>query len=461
MSNRYLICGARVVDIYSGYLQAQDILIQDEQITTVGNPGTVFPPQGAEVVDASGCFAVPGLWDAHIHLTTYPQLQERLPALLVGHGVTSVRDMGGALDNVLAAHARLNQPGALGPRLWFAGPLINSSPKWGNDKSVEADTAEEAFALVDKLVAAGVHFVKPYEMLTPEVFAAVIQRATHHGLRAAGHIPGRMTIAEVLDILPNYDIQHLGGQCTGMKFDCARHAEQLHQQRNATFDAQRVTVDYGAELMLAVEQAVPVALADQDPHKRDALIQLFVEKGTWHTPTLITTNRLQDLGFAGDDERLRGLAYMPGALLDSYQQTNEQYRYVLEPRYDFGPWFAETVGLMHTAGVPMLAGTDCPPVLDYAPGLAVHFELQALVQAGLSPLAALQTATLSPARFFAVEDKLGSIATGKLADMVLLKKNPLDDIRNTRQIAAVFCRGQYFKRQKIDGLLNDLTESAA
>ena len=121
-------------------------------------------------------------------------------------------------------------------------------------------------------------------------------------------------------------------------------------------------------------------------------------------------------------------------------------------------WNFNVVGQMHEAGVKFLAGTDCPAFPDYTPGFCLHLELYAMVLAGLSPLEALQTATINPAQFFDITDDFGSIEVGKFADMVLLDDDPLVDIKNCRCIASIISRGKHFDRETLDGMLADIIE---
>ena len=461
MNKRLAICGATVIDTYTGAKDKRDILIEGERIAEIAPVGSFDIPANIERVDARGRFVIPGLWDAHIHVTRWPEYDERLPSLLTAYGITSVRDMGAPLDDILGFREKALQKTALAPRIWFAGPYLNSSPLWTptNQMSAEVDTKEEAFELIDKLAAAGIHFVKAYEMLLPEVFKAIVERVKQHGLKVAGHIPISLTVKEVLEVEPHYDIQHLGGGSgSSMRFDCACFGDQLHLERKGIMESNRVRAETGVEVLRAVEQGVTVSPADQDPEKRAELINLFIEKGTWHTPTLVVLISLEALGLEQDPERLKALQYMPQDFMKEKQTMLKGVKGFFDNQIQWGPWVMETVGLMHEAGVPLLAGTDSPPILTYTPGLALHFELQALVQSGVSPLAALQAATLNPARFFDIENDLGSIAKGKYADLLLLEDDPLKDITNTRKIVSVLSRGHYLDRQALDNLFESMTE---
>jgi imidazolonepropionase-like amidohydrolase len=116
--------------------------------------------------------------------------------------------------------------------------------------------------------------------------------------------------------------------------------------------------------------------------------------------------------------------------------------------------------LLQEQGVPFLAGTDTPPGVYIFPGFSLHEELQRFVSAGFTPLEALRTATLNPAHFFNLEDQFGAIEPDKLADIVLLHANPIEDISNTQKIAAVISNGRYFSRQALDKLLAQVESSA-
>lgn len=456
-----MISGATVIDTYTGAKAVRDVLIESDRIVQVKAPGEVLVPDNTNIIDARGQYVIPGLWDMLCHAVTYPQLIDRMPKLMIAQGITSIRMIGEPLDKTRSLIGKTLQADAFAPRIWFSGPFINSSPPWGNPKSITADTPEQAYKLVDDLVDAGVHMIKTYEMLQPEVFAAIVQRANHHGLRVGGHIPTRMTIEDVLDVAPDYEILHLGGQCTGMKFDCTKDADGWRDKRIAELNANQASMDVGWELLETMEKAVPLALSDLDSEHREALIQRFVKNDTWHTPTLMATASMEDLGLTENSERQNSIKYLPQDLLRELLETyglpgsNE----IEKGRYQWGSWYMETVGLMHKAGVQLMAGTDYPPFIELcAPGLALHFELSTFAKVGLSPLAALQTATLNPAKYFDIEDDFGSIAEGRYADLLLLDADPLEDINNTRKIAAVISRGKYLDRQNLDQMLEEMID---
>ena len=461
-NDRFAIVDVTVINIYNGEKNVKDIIIEDERIASMNEPGTANIPPEIRVIDGGGKYAIPGLWDAHVHMTVWPEFTDRISALFIANGITCVRDMGGRLEDVLDFRQQCNQPGVAAPRVWMAGPIVDGTPRitdggeHGPDMAVEVNTPEEAIDLVDTLVEKGIDFIKPYEMLRPEVFKALVQRTQqHHHLPACGHLPIRMTIPEVLDVGP-YDIQHLGGICAGMKYDCTINSRQLSADRTAILDSCSGG-ERGVDVLMKVINATELTPEEQDSDKIDALIQLFVEKGTWHTPTLVTKVGFRELGFDDDPFLTETLSYLPGFRQDNALAIRESTDDPVKLD-SFRQWNLKIVGQMHDAGVKFLSGTDCPAYPGFTPGFCLHLELKAMVLAGLSPLEALQTATINPAEFFSITDQLGSIEVGKFADMVLLDSDPLMDIDNTRRIASVVSRGKYYDRQSLDKMLEEVIE---
>jgi hypothetical protein len=206
-------------------------------------------------------------------------------------------------------------------------------------------------------------------------------------------------------------------------------------------------------------------LASYDPARASVLAKTLAQSQTWQCPTLVWERggNLLDVTDFSKDPRAK---YVPAYWKDktwkqfSVEVQKEFNTDDLETRKKFVDKELQVVQTLHKAGVPFLAGTDTPPGVYIFPGFSPHEELQRFVAAGFTPLEALQTATLNPARFFEMEGELGTIETGKLADMILLDANPLDDIRNTQKIAAVMMNGRYFSRADLQKLLQKVEASA-
>jgi imidazolonepropionase-like amidohydrolase len=443
------VTGALVVDVRSGTVQPLDILIRDDRITQLRPRGALGKEQGVRAVDASGLYAIPGLWDAHIHVTNEPLLQEVIGALLIANGVTSVRDMGGAIERLRAFRERSRGADAVAPRMWFSGPIIDGMPAVRMNQNFAVDTPQEALKSLDSLIENGVDFIKVYEMLRPEVFTAIVERAHARGLKVTGHVPIRMTTPGVLEAGLD-GIEHL----RGLELDCAEDPQRLLTERVAIMDA-HTSPTGGMELRRKVHEAVrPQALAHQSRARCTALIQSFVKHGTWHTPTLNIVS-FRALRLYDDPHWRDRLRYVPAALQERWRKTLVEY--TDETKYEewraHGEWALQLVGEMHRTGVRLLVGTDAP-ALPTTPGFSLHDELQAMVRAGMPPLAVLQAATINPAEFFGATVEMGTIEQGKLADIVLLEANPLADIASSRRIRTVISKGRVYDRAALDAMLN-------
>lgn len=453
LMNHYIISGATIIDVITGSKSAKDIEIYGDRIRSLSPHGSLEMPTDIRVISAEGQFAIPGLCDMHIHLTAWPQLVDSISSLLIAYGVTSVRDMGGRLSDIVAFRQQSRQPGVVAPRIWIAGPIIDGSPTLLDQDadmpalSVSVDTPEDAVDLVSELVKYDIDFIKPYEMLRPEVFKALVQKAQSCNLPAAGHLPMLMSIPEILS-LGQYDVQHIvGGSCGGLGFECSEQHEQLMADKleivaNADPDAR------GTDLMSKIIRTAALDPAELDSVRRAELIQLFAEQNTWHTPTLVVMAGIHKLGLQNNVDWLNAFDFLP----EVYQTKAHAYKNGEENGHTatWGSWYLETVGEMHNAGIKFLAGTDCPPVHSYTPGSCLHFELQALVLAGVSPLGALQAATINAAEFFNCDKELGSIEKGKYADIVLLNADPMVDIANSQRIQAVISKGYFYDREMLD-----------
>jgi imidazolonepropionase-like amidohydrolase len=206
-------------------------------------------------------------------------------------------------------------------------------------------------------------------------------------------------------------------------------------------------------------------LSTYDPERASKLFALLAKNQTWQCPTLVWERggNLIDVTDFARDTRAR---YVPAYWKDvTWKRFTDQVEHDfntddLATRKRFIEKELEVVNAMHRADVPFLAGTDTPPGVYIFPGFSLHEELQRFVAAGFTPMEALQTATLNPAKFLGRENELGTIEKGKVADLVLLDANPLDDIRNTQKIAGVVANGRYFSRAELDKLLAGVERAA-
>jgi imidazolonepropionase-like amidohydrolase len=418
-----------VVDVRTGKV-ARDLLVvvRAGHVATVGAAEASTPPADAMLLDAHGKFLIPGLWDMHVHIHDPAFL-----TLLVVEGVTGVREMGGVPDVVRDWRDRIAAGKLLGPRIVMAGEIVDGpDPTWpAISRSVR--TPEEGRAAVAASIRDGSEFIKVYNGLSRESYLAVVDEARRRHLDVVGHVPFAITAAEASQA-GQRSIEHLSGVLEGC-------TTQPHP------------------VVMGADHAW--FLAHYDARLADSLFATFVRDSTWHVPTLVMKR-----GFAHAREYAAAdephLAYIPSRVRAAWANDRR-----LVGRRD--PFFAmmqqvldkdrELVGLMHRAGVRFLAGTDLGnPYL--VPGFSLHDELGLLVGSGLTPLEALQAATLGPAEFFRASDSLGTVEPGKVADLVLLDASPLDDIANVDRISAVCTHGALLGRATLDKLLADVEAHA-
>jgi imidazolonepropionase-like amidohydrolase len=390
-----------IIDVAGGAPKPDmTVVITGDHITDLGEAGKVSVPQGGRVIDAGGKFLIPGLWDMHVHWYSRDTL-----TLFTANGVTGIRQMFGNSD-LFRWRDEIAKGSLQGPRMVVASPIIDGpQPVWPNSISVR-DEAEGRKA-VKRVKQLGADFVKVYSLLPREAYFGIADEARKQGLPFEGHVPFTVSAAEASDA-GQKSIEHLTGVIKTLE----------------TFSDKKET----------------------------ELFAHFIKNGTWQCPTLtvLRNTAYQDDPNIRNDERLK---FIPRQVLGRWGQRmanrgDENYANA-KRRFQKG---VEVIGDMSRAGVPLLAGTDTGNPYCF-PGFSLHDELVLLVKAGLTPTESLRAATLNPAKFFGLDQKLGTIEQGKLADLVLLDANPLEDIRNTQRIDAVIMNGRFYDRKALDKML--------
>jgi imidazolonepropionase-like amidohydrolase len=366
---------------------------------------------------------------------------ESMFPLLVANGVLGIRDMGTDMRvaDIDPLRKQIAMGSRLGPRIVATGQILDGRPTPTSGTFAAVKTPAEGRAAVRSLKASGADFIKVYSWLSRDAYFAIAEEAKTQGLPFAGHVPISVTALEASDA-GQKSIEHL----TGVDLACAtREAEirgELARGGNEMTNATRWSLE------------VVEAIASYSEEKATKVFAHFAQNRTWQVPTFVAF--WQDAQF--NDSRITSdarLKYIPATI---QKQWSDYAKHNAGP----SPWnkvFEKRlvrVGAMHTAGIPLLAGTDTAWGVPYTyAGFSLHDELQLLVRAGLTPLESLQTATLNPARFLGRTQDLGTIEKGKLADMVMLTANPLEDIRNTQKIDAVFVNGRLLTRMDLNVLL--------
>ena len=436
------IAGVTVIDTAGGASRpGMTVVIEGERIVALGPASETPLPENARMVQGARKFLIPGLWDMHVHWR-----DEAYLPLFIANGVTGIRMMWGQPPH-LEWRRRIESGALVGPRMVLAGAIVDGPrPTWRG--SIAAATPEQGRAAVRETKAEGYDFVKIYSSVPPAVLHAIADEANKQGMRFAGHAPNRVRIAEASDA-GQHSMEHL----QGLLLATSAVEEQLRSELAAIRGMPR-----GPERAAPSRAAGARMLETYDEHKAARLFAKLKANGTWQVPTFTVLHSiafLHELDRAGDP-RLR---YMPASIRESWKPANDfRFRNQTAEDFELDQRFFQRrlrlVGDMHRAGVGLLAGSDALNPYCF-PGFSLHDELEWLVKAGLSPMAALQAATRNPAVYLEQEKDLGTIEAGKLADLVLLDADPLADIRNTRRIAAVVYRGRLLDRAALDRMLAD------
>ncbi len=433
------------------------VVVTGGRISYVGPASGADVPADARIVDGTGRTLMPGLWDMHVHPDD-PEIWELIdpPAHLrdlfmpnfVAWGVTGVRDTGGRWDVIQDWRGRIEAGELVGPRIVAGGPLVDGpEPAWPG--SVAVVGAADGRAAVDSLIAEGVDFIKVYSRLPRDAFLAIVDRAHERGYPVVGHVPHDVSLEDALEA--GMDDQHHLLQMPQAFSDWDGIMQLLDEAGIGEYSPRR-----GLE-------AARLAAEGYDGEVATEYYRRMAAAGVWVTPTLVVWRR--NAFYEPDDSSVRPwLPYVPEYLRTwwtpevNVHLRNRTPESIETLRTYFGMWMRIT-GDVHEAGVRILAGSDTGGNPHLIPGLSLHEELALLVEAGLSPLEAIQAATSNPTAFMGLED-LGTIEVGKQADLVLLGADPLEDIRNTREIVGVMTRGRYLDADARAGLLLRIREAA-
>jgi imidazolonepropionase-like amidohydrolase len=391
------------------------VVVRGNRIIDEGPASSVRVPPGTRLIDGRGKFLIPGLWDMHVH-TVMPGGKNVLE-LYIANGVTGVRDMAGDWATIKAWRAEIATGSLVGPRIIASGPYLEGGVQ--PIPHILVKSPADAAPAVDSLVRLGVDFIKVHGQLSPESYFAIARAARARKIPFAGHVSRTVGAAAASDS-GQASIEHIlsiPNSCTG-----AESAE------------------------LAPRFPVQRALGVCDTLDQSALYAKLKRNGTWVVPTLVAqveVSRWPKRDLAGDSVQ----QYLPDSL--------KTYVAGIFPMVDSVPPDAdingaklfnkrvEVTGALFRAGVGVMAGTDAP-LRNSPPGFGLHEELLYLTKAGLTPFEALRAATYEPARFFGMLDSLGTIETGKVADLVLLGSNPLQDIRHSSRTEYVVANGKLF-----------------
>ncbi|MFN7919816.1 MAG: amidohydrolase family protein [Bryobacteraceae bacterium] len=399
-----VISNVTVVDVMTGQLRKDvTVVIENERIAAVGHGVAI--PRGATRLNGRGKFLIPGLWDMHSH---HQGTGAQAVDLFVAKGVVGTRDMGGDLDFILPLRERVRSGAVLGPEIVAAGPILDDAPP-SYPYRQRVSSAQQAREAVADLKRAGVDFVKVHDHTPREVFFAIASEAPKLGLPFAGHVPQGVKVEEAaeagmrsIEHLSNYEVF---GECI-------------------------VGDDYSFAGCRR-------------------LFEKLAAKGVWQTPTLAFFQTIPDV-FSG--KPLAHAEYASDSLLkltrDNVEISKVPARALEKLRLAADVTVRQVLRDLHATGNQFLAGCD-----GLVPGFCLHDELEWFVKGGLSPLDALRTATINPARFLGREKTQGAVEVGKRADLVLLDANPLEEIRNVGRVDSVVLRGKLVRKNEVETIV--------
>ena len=399
------VVGATVIDgTGKPPLKNATVLVRGGRIVAVGPRDKVKVPADAVKVDAAGKYIIPGLWDMHAH---YEQVE--WGPIYLAAGATTVRDVGNEFDFITTVRDLVNGGKALGPRLVLAGIVDGDGPRALGIQRVNSPA--DAQAWVQRYHDAGFQQMKIYSSVTAENVQAICAAAHKLGMTVTGHIPAGMTA---------YD-----GVNDGMdQINHLHYITELLQPKD--FDAKKATYPERLQMMAALD--VNSAAGQQ-------AIRFLKEHGTILDPTMSLAEMLlrpADQPAASIEPGLAKVApELRGALMSGGMPPNLGSLALKIRQKDL-----EIIGALHSAGVPIVAGTD-----QNVPGYSLYRELELYVEAGFTPMEALQSATLVPARVMKMDNDSGTVEAGKRADFDILDANPLDDIHNVRSVRSVVANG--------------------
>ncbi len=421
------ITDVSVVNVDAGAVHAeQTVLVNGDTIVAIGPSSTIEIPTGAHRLDGRGRYLIPGLWDMHTHAHREGRAAWHYPAYL-DHGVTGIRDAGTFADSATAWRTRLVTD-TLAPTVWWGSPPIDGVPPLLSF-GTPVGSPDEARAVARRYRDLGYNFLKVYDRIDPASYHALAAEARALGVPLEGHVPLRISPLEAV----------AAGQRT------IEHLTLVLESCIPGLLASIAADSSGDSMSLLADGRLAAALVRYDARRCRELFDTLATRSVWQVPTLVQLRGaflpLDDS--LGLDPRL---ATVPAEVRDDWTK----YRAELPPaRREAGlavyRRHRQLVGELHRAGVPLLAGTDASNEPWVLPGASLHDELALFVAAGLTPLAALRTATSEPARYRGEPAPL--LAPGRRADLVLLAADPTRDIEAIRRIEAVVLRGRLVRRR--------------
>lgn len=449
----YVIENVGIIDPIDGLELNMSVVIKENKILDIFKTREIVLSPKNKVHKGTNKFIIPGLWDSHIHFAFEKDLATSMPNLFLYHGITSLRDTGGEFDFVNKFKQEAISNPKTKSRVKIAGPLIDGKfnvydgsniyfPKLSIQNIDNNQLERNVRLLIDKKV----DFLKAYEMLSPAQFKILSNLAKENNLKLTGHVPLSMSVIEASNLGLN-SMEHL----RNLELSMTEMSEKLFQERkNLLLNKSSIK---GSELRSLIHSKQRMkSINDLDSIKINNVIDALIKNDVWQIPTLILYKNFANKTFKNPDY-LQFLNLLPEERKEEWiKKINAIDNVISKDVVEYTVWSKKMVDFMHDRGISFMAGTDTP-IGFLIPGLSLHQEIQELYESGLSELEAIQTATINPAKYFNLENSLGRIKSGFIADLIILDKNPLESISNTKSIHAVIKEGNLMNRSYLDSLM--------
>ena len=449
----YVIENVGIIDPIDGLELNMSVVIKENKILDIFKTREIVLSPKNKVHKGTNKFIIPGLWDSHIHFAFEKDLATSMPNLFLYHGITSLRDTGGEFDFVNKFKQEAISNPKTKSRVKIAGPLIDGKfnvydgsniyfPKLSIQNIDNNQLERNVRLLIDKKV----DFLKAYEMLSPAQFKILSNLAKENNLKLTGHVPLSMSVIEASNLGLN-SMEHL----RNLELSMTKMSEKLFQERkNLLLNKSSIK---GSELRSLIHSKQRMkSINDLDSIKINNVIDALIKNDVWQIPTLILYKNFANKTFKNPDY-LQFLNLLPEERKEEWiKKINAIDNVISKDVVEYTVWSKKMVDFMHDRGISFMAGTDTP-IGFLIPGLSLHQEIQELYESGLSELEAIQTATINPAKYFNLENSLGRIKSGFIADLIILDKNPLESISNTKSIHAVIKEGHLMNRSYLDSLM--------
>jgi imidazolonepropionase-like amidohydrolase len=400
------IVGATLIDVTGKpSIPNSAVVIEGDRIIAAGPRPQVTIPDGATIVDASGKYLLPGLWDMHAHM-----MQVEFGIAYLAAGITTARDVGNEFEFGTTLRDAAKERRGLGPRMLLAGYIDGKNDAHSFD--VQVDTPAAARAAVQRYKNAGFEQIKIRDHVKLEILKIITAEAHRLGMTVTGHVPESMNSIDAVEAGMD-QLNHLNYVATGF----------VPREGQRPGD-------------------VPQSLNLNSPESRAALL-LFKERGTVIDPTMAVLELMTRPKNIPIETFEPGMAKVAPELVEQLNKKGAPPEEAQAVRATIAT-LLKIIGALHREGIPIVAGTDVG-----VPGHTLHRELELYVKAGLTPLEAIQAATVVPARVMKQQNEVGTVEAGKRADIIILDGNPLDDISNIRRIRFVLAQGRLFDCAKL------------